>query len=134
MPALLRLLYSTGMRISEALSIKNKYVHVNEGYIHLTKTKNGSGHIVPLGESMKTVLLTYMEYRDGMPIKGIADGDRLLFVKSDGTSIKAHCVYQHLRKLLDKCSIPHKGNHHGPHVHDLCYPNKNKIQTFEVIY
>lgn len=123
MPTLLRLLYSTGMRISEALSIRNKHVHMDEGYIHLEKTKNGSERIVPLCGSMKAVLLTYMEYRDSMPIKGIADDNNFLFVKSDGTSIRANCVYQHLRKLLDKCGIPYRGNHHGPRVHDLRHTN-----------
>lgn len=119
MPSLLRLLYSTGMRISEALSIRNKDVHMDEGYIHLRKTKNGSERVVPLCESMKSVLQSYMEHRDNMPVKGIANDDRLLFVKSDGTPIRSNCVYQHLRKLLDKCGIPYKGNHHGPRVHDL---------------
>lgn len=123
MPALLRLLYSTGMRISEALSIRNKHVHLDEGYIRLDKTKNGSERIVPLCESMKTVLTSYMEYRNNMPIKDIAAGNGFLFVKSDGTSIKANSVYQHLRKLLDTCGIPHKGNHHGPRVHDLRHTN-----------
>lgn len=75
MPALLRLLYSTGMRISEALSIRNKHVHLDEGYIRLDKTKNGSERIVPLCESMKTVLASYMEYRNNMPIKDIAAGN-----------------------------------------------------------
>ena len=123
MPALLRLLYSTGLRISEALSIRNKHVHMDEGYLYLDKTKNGSERIVPLCDSMKSVLLTYMEYRDSMPIKGIADGNSLLFVKSDGTSIKAGCVYQHLRKMLEKCGIPYNGNHHGPRVHDIRHTN-----------
>ncbi len=119
MPALLRLLYSTGMRISEALSIRNKHVHMNDGYILLKKTKNGSERIVRLCNSMRAELVRYMECRDSMPLNGIADDNALLFVKSDGTSIKANCVYLHLRKLLDKCGIPHKGNHHGPRVHDL---------------
>lgn len=123
MPALLRLLYSTGIRISEALSIRNNHVHMDEGYIHLEKTKNGSGRIVPICDSMKAVLLTYMEYRDNMPIKGIADTYNFLFVKSDGTSFKANCVYQHLRKLFDKCGISYRGNHHGPRVHDLRHTN-----------
>lgn len=123
MPALLRLLYSTGMRISEALSIRNDDIHLDEHYIHLRKTKNGSERIVPLGESMEKVLIEYITYRDRMPVKGIADGKSLLFVKSDGTCIMAGCVYQHLRKLLDKCDIPHKGNHHGPRIHDLRHTN-----------
>ena len=102
MPALLRLLYSTGMRISEALFIKNDDIHLDEHYIHLRKTKNGSERIVPLCESMKKVLLEYTVYRDSMPVKGIADGKSLFFVKSDGTCFMAGCVYQHMRKLLNK--------------------------------
>lgn len=119
MPALLRLLYSTGMRISEALSIHNKHVHLDKGYIFLDKTKNGSERIVPICESMKAVLVSYLEHRNKMPIKGISADNSLLFVKPDGTNIMAGSVYNHLRKLLDKCGIPYKGNHHGPRVHDL---------------
>ena len=119
MPALLRLLYSTGMRISEALSIRNEHVHMDEGFIFLKKTKNGSERIIPLCDSMKSVLQTYLEYRDKIPIKGITEGKNFFFVKPDGTSIRANSVYQHLRKLLSECGIPHKGNHHGPRLHDL---------------
>lgn len=118
-PTLLRLLYSTGMRISEALSIRNSDIHVDEHYIHLRKTKNGSERIVPLCESMEKELLEYLAYRDRMPVKGIADGKNFLFVKSDGTRFMPNCAYQYLRKLLDKCGIPHIGNHHGPRIHDL---------------
>ena len=45
MPALLRMLYGTGVRISEALSIVNEDVHLENGYIHLRKTKNGTDRI-----------------------------------------------------------------------------------------
>ena len=51
-PAILRLLYSTGMRVSEALSIRNRDVHLDEHFIHLCKTKNGSERIVPVSESL----------------------------------------------------------------------------------
>lgn len=123
MPAILRLLYSTGMRVSEALSVRNKHVHMDEGYIHLTKTKNGSERIVALCDSMKSVLQKYIEYRDRMPVKGVSDNDSLLFVKPDGTAVRSNCVYDHMRKLLDTCGIPHKGNHYGPRVHDLRHTN-----------
>lgn len=119
MPALLRLLYSTGLRVSEALSIKNEDVHLDECYFHIRKTKNGSERIVPLCESMRRVLETYIAYRDKMPIRGLSDKQSPLFVKSDGTAILAGNVYTHLRKLLEICGIPHKGNHQGPRVHDL---------------
>lgn len=118
-PAILRLLYSTGMRVSEALSIKNKDVYLSDHYIHLRKTKNGSERIVPVSESMEKTLVQYIGYRDRMPIKSISSKEGLLFVKSDGTSINQSAVYQNFRKILDICGIPHFGNHHGPRVHDL---------------
>lgn len=123
MPTLFRLLYSTGLRVSEALSIRNGDVHMDECYIHIRKTKNGSERIVPLCESMREVLATYLSYRDRMPIKGVDIDKSLLFIKSDGTGIKAGSVYNHMRKLLDICGIPHKGNHQGPRVHDLRHTN-----------
>lgn len=119
MPALLRMLYGTGARISEALSIINEDVHLNEGYIHLRKTKNGTGRIVPVSTSLYGILSEYMTYRDRMPIAGISAPKHAFFVKADGTTINASAVYQFFRKLLDQCGIPFKGNHHGPRVHDL---------------
>ena len=119
MPAILRLLYSTGMRVSEVLSIRNKDVHMDEHYILLRKTKNGSERIVPLGDSMEKVLAEYIQHRNRMPLKGVSDKENLLFVKTDGTGISQGIVYNRFRQLLDKCGIPHVGNHHGPRVHDL---------------
>lgn len=63
-PTILRLLYSTGMRVSEALSVRNKDMHLDDHYIHLRKTKNGSERIVPVGESLEIVLRQCMGYRD----------------------------------------------------------------------
>ncbi len=119
MPALLRMLYGTGVRISEALSIVNEDVHLENGYIHLRKTKNGTDRIVPISESMRNVLSEYIYHRDRMPIVGISAPDHPLFVKGDGTSFGANAVYQFFRKMLDRCGIPFKGNHCGPRVHDL---------------
>jgi len=123
MPVILRLLYSTGMRVSEALSLANKDVNMAQGCLHLRKTKNGSERLVALHESMKSELQRYIDYRDRMPLKSIASPDRLLFIKPDGTSIRPNTIYQFFRKLLVECGIPYKGNHHGPRVHDLRHTN-----------
>jgi integrase len=119
MPALLRLLYSTGARVSEALSIKNEDLHLDENYIMLKKTKNGSERIVPVSDSLKEVLTQYIEHRDNMPLKDVANPAAPLFIKSDGTPMRQGAVYTHFRRLLKECGIPHIGNHHGPRVHDL---------------
>lgn len=119
MPALLRLLYSTGMRISEALSIKNKDANFKQGYIHLHKTKNGIERLVPLCDSMLSVLREYVDNRNKMPVAGIASPNSYLFVRPNGTTITSESVYAFFKNILKKAGIPHIGNHHGPRVHDL---------------
>ena len=56
MPVILRLLYSTGMRVSEALYMRNEDVNLDSGYIHLRKTKNRCERIVHIGGSMVIVI------------------------------------------------------------------------------
>ena len=118
-PAALRLIYSTGLRVSEALSIKNADVKLEKGYIHIRKTKNGSERIVPINESLHGVLQQYISYRDRMPISSASSLNSFFFIKSDGTYCNAQSVYWCFRKLLADCGISYVGNHHGPRVHDL---------------
>lgn len=118
-PVVLRLIYSTGLRISEALSIKNTDVKLKQGYIHIRKTKNGSERIVPVNDSLREVLEQYLSYRNRMPICSIDAPNSFFFTKSDGTYCNAQSVYWCFRKLLAVCGIPYVGNHHGPRVHDL---------------
>jgi len=118
-PAVMRLLYSTGLRISEALSIKNEDVKFNKGYILIRKTKNGSERIVPINGSLREVLQQYASYRDRIPVKHVVSPNSFFFIKSDGKYCNAQSIYKWFRQLLTECGIPYTGNHHGPRVHDL---------------
>jgi site-specific recombinase XerD len=118
-PVILRLLYSTGLRISEALSIKNADVQLQKRYILIRKTKNGSERIVPINSSLQEVLLQYASYRNRMPVKHAASPNSFFFVKTDGTYCRAQSIYKWFRQLITECGIPYTGNHHGPRVHDL---------------
>jgi len=118
-PALLRLLYSTGLRISEALSIRNRDVAFERKYIHIRKTKNGSERIVPINGELENVLKQYILFRNRMPVQAADAPNGFLFIKPDGTYCKAPVVYKWFRKILNGCNIPHTGNHHGPRVHDI---------------
>ena len=118
-PAVLRLLYSTGVRISEALSIRNRDVVFERRYIHIRKTKNGDERIVPINDELEMVLKQYISYRDRMPVKSVNSPDGFLFIKPDGAYCRAPSVYTWFRNLLSQCHIPFSGNHRGPRVHDL---------------
>ena len=118
-PAVLRLLYSTGLRVSEVLSIKNADVKFDKGYIHIRKTKNGSERVVPINDSLREVLQQYASYRNRMPIMNVGSPNSFFFIKTDGKYCNAQSVYKWFRQLLAECDIPYSGNHHGPRVHDL---------------
>ncbi len=119
MPVLLRLLYSTGLRIQEALTIKNEDVCLERHYILITKTKNGCERIVPICESMEAVLRQYLQYRNRIPIKDIAASKSFLFVKPDGTPCKAVSVGKWFKMILRNSGISTFGNRKGPRLHDL---------------
>ena len=103
---LLRLLYSTGLRISEALSILNEDVHIEQQYIRIRSSKNGCDRLVPICDSMKESLLQYIHYRNRMPIDGISDNKRLLFVKCDGTALSSKTISHYFVDVLTQCGIP----------------------------
>lgn len=118
-PILTRLLYSTGLRITEAISIRNEDVHLDQGYIHIRKSKNGSERLVPVCETLKQSLMQYVNYRNKLPLKGLQEGSHLFFVKLDGTEVSSSCAYNWFRKMYTNCGIPYKGDRFGPRLHDL---------------
>jgi site-specific recombinase XerD len=118
-PCLIRLLYSTGLRITEAISIKNEDVHFDQGYIHIRESKNGSERLVPVCDTLKQSLLQYIKYRNNLPLKGLQESSHLFFVKLDGTEVSASCAYKWFRKVYTNCGIPYKGDRFGPRLHDL---------------
>lgn len=119
MPAMVRILYGTGLRISEALSLKNRDVDFDKMCLYVRKSKNGEERIAPLSESLGKVLKQYLHYRNRIPLSHLSDSNRFLFVSPVGSSCLQGTVYKWFRKVLAKSGILHQGNHKGPRVHDL---------------
>ena len=118
-PAIVRLLYGTGLRISEALSLKNKDVNLEKRVIHIRKSKNGEERLAPLSDTLAEALKQYLHYRDQMPLQHICDADDFFFVSPNGTYCRSGSVYKWFRKVLSESGIPYQGDHKGPRVHDL---------------
>lgn len=119
MPALLRLLYSTGLRISEALSLTNADVEIEKGVIIVRKSKNGKERMVPIHPTLSSVLVQYVAARNALPTGDNMTKGSLFFIKPNGKSMTTYSVYCRFKQILAACGIPHSGNHHGPRVHDL---------------
>jgi integrase len=118
-PCLLRMLYGTGMRISEALGLKNKDVDLNGKCLLLRDTKNGKDRLIPISASLALVCGDYLDHRDRLPVPGLKGENRPFFVSLNGGSCKRNAVYRWFRKILIRAGIPFTGNRKGPRVHDI---------------
>jgi len=118
-PALLRLLYSTGMRIGEALSLKNEDVDFVRKLILLKQTKNQIERLTPINTSLLAVLNQYKTYRDRIPVKGIAAPTAFFFVSTVGKSLSQNSVRHWFREILEQCEITRRGDGQGPRIHDI---------------
>jgi integrase len=118
-PTIIRLLYSTAIRISEALNIKMKDLDFERHVIVLNKTKNGSQRLAPINRSMETVIRLYLEYRDRIGLSNLASPESYLFVSTLGNQCKRDTIYHWFEIVREKAGIPYKGNHEGPRIHDI---------------
>jgi len=119
MPLLLRTLYSTGMRLGEALKLKNKDVLLDKGIFDLHQTKNGHQRICAINESLRRCIEQYLEYRDRIPVEGIAADESRFFVSCTGKSPRTSTVYAAYRKILSNAGIQHNGSWKGPNIHGI---------------
>ncbi len=119
MPAIVRLMYGTGIRVSEALSLKNEDVDFDHHCIILRRTKNGEQRLAPLSDTLQKVLEEYQANRNRMPLPKVSDPKGYLFVSPSGNFCHAGNIYCWFRKVLAECGIQHIGNHQGAYVHSL---------------
>jgi integrase len=93
MPSMIRLLYGTGLRISEALSLKNKDVDFAKSCLYVRKSKNGDERIAPLSDTLIKVFKQYLHYREQMPMFGLNDDNRFfLSLLTDHPVVKAQFI------------------------------------------
>ncbi len=113
MPEVFRLLYSTGVRLSEALMLHVGDVDFDRGAITVFDSKFHRTRLVPLGAKMLRRLKMYAA------ALGKRKPDAAFFPAPDGGSYATRTVYWLFRELLRKARISHGGRGSGPRVHDL---------------
>lgn len=110
--AMFRFLYSTGVRISEALNLTLADYDADMGTIIIRHAKNSRDRVIPLHPAMKKVLDCYMEI-----LHKYHDKDMPLFPDSLMTKMEINTAYRHFRDYLLLADIPHTGR--GPRIHDF---------------
>ena len=109
MPALLRLLYATGIRIGEALNLKDNDVELDEKYILIRDSKNKKERIIPISASLTSVLKEYLWYRNYLP----QNDHKYFFLNISGKQCSSG-VRSWFLKCLEHAKIPFIGDKKGP--------------------
>ena len=114
MPVLFRLIYTCGLRASEALQLKVSDVDLELGMMTIFGAKGDKDRMVGISDSM----LEYMRKYRSHPLVAGFDSE-YFFPSPDGGFYDTSTIYAYFRDYLFKAGIPHRGRGKGPRVHDL---------------
>ena len=115
------LIASTGMRISEALSLQNKDVDLKYGILTIHQTKFGKSRQVPMHLSTVEALRRYRWMRN---LAGESVQDTAAFFvgtrgRRRGLPLSTHQVERVFAGLRKQLGWHNRGTHHAPRIHDL---------------
>ncbi len=112
---LLGLLYSTGLRIGEAMALNLTDFHRDDTRLYITAGKFRKARWVPLSASTAEALSLYVDRR--RQIRPCSP-DSSLFLNQRGCRLQHHTVRKCFHHLLKQCGIARKACT-GPRLHDL---------------
>ena len=112
-PVLFRVLYDTGLRISEALKLAVSDVDTRAGTLRIRDSKNGAGRTIPITGRLAETLDAYLTAAH--PTAG--DRDYVFYSRTPDRQINQATVYMRFRGYLADAGIPHFTG--GPHPHSL---------------
>jgi integrase/recombinase XerD len=113
-PALIRLLYGCGLRISEARYLKTQQVDLDQGIIYIDKSKNNTSRYVPMSGSLTDYLRHYVrEARIDL------HGDGFFFPAPNGGHYDLKTLYTGIKHIYHQARIEALPNGKLPRVHDL---------------
>jgi integrase len=114
MPVFFRLLYCTGMRLSEARLLRVCDVDLDNGVITVTNAKLDKHRQLPVSPEMLARLMTY--HRN---VHAFSRTEDWFFPGYGGKPMTLGNVEKNLRKFLWQARISHGGRGKGPRVHDF---------------
>lgn len=114
LPVFFNLLYTTGLRVTEAAKIKKEDVDILKGIIILHNTKNNEDRMISLSSTMKSMIKQYCQCKEIIEFKS-----EYLFPSPDHGYYDSSTLYDYFRQYLFKAKIHHLGRNKGPRLHDL---------------
>jgi len=111
-PLLFRLLYGTGLRLSEVLNLQLKDINFENETIIILHAKNNKDRMIPIAKSLIIRCEKYTE-----KVHKFSTDDTIFFKNLKGNRFDLSTIYRHFRDYLWLANIPHTGR--GPRIHDL---------------
>ena len=107
---MLELMYSSGLRVSELVTLQISQINTNLGLVRLTG-KGNKERIIPVGEEALHWLLLYLKQSRASLTQPGNTSDSL-FLSSRGSAITRQAFWQNIKKHLLKAGI---NTHYSPH-------------------
>ncbi|NNE62829.1 MAG: site-specific tyrosine recombinase XerD, partial [Gammaproteobacteria bacterium] len=107
---MLELMYSSGLRVSELVSLQISQVNTNLGLVRLTG-KGNKERIIPVGEEALYWLSVYIK-KSRTALTRPEKHSEALFLSSRGSAITRQAFWQMIKKYLIKAGI---NTHYSPH-------------------
>lgn len=111
-PLLFRLLYGTGIRQNEALSLQVSDIILTQQLIVIRDGKHLNSRLTPMSVTLQNRVEQYLRtnrYAENEPV----------FQSRTKRPLRKNAVYDWFRYVLWKAGIPHHGRGKGPRLHDL---------------
>lgn len=117
-PVLLRILYSTGMRIGEACNLINSDVNMVSRIIIVRNPKNKRDRQLPISDSLYNVLQQYVTKRNKLPILDTNDTSKPFLISLSGNPLTMSTSRHWFLKILEMSQIDYTPRI-GPRIHDF---------------
>ena len=102
--AIIDLLYSAGLRISEVCNLTIESLNLQQGWVRV-KGKGSKERIVPLAGETTKILKLYLDERNAMLLKKGIDASDNLFVNRSGKRISRVQVWKDIKEFVKKAGI-----------------------------
>ena len=112
MPVFFRILYTSGMLVSELRLARIRDVNLEKGYIHVLEAKNHKERLIPIHPLL---MLRCRELKE--KIHATSPDDEYFFMILPGKPMTLGNVYKNFRRYLEQAGISHTGK--GPRIHDF---------------
>ena len=114
MPVYFRMLYTCGLRLSEARLLTVGDVNLKSGILTIAHSKKDNSRLVPMSQSITERCKEYFTKVHTNP-----SDSNYFFPGLDGKPMTLQNIYHNFRHFLWKAGISHAGRGKGPRVHDF---------------